>query len=282
MPFGIPWKRLARDLHREIGEDQIASGAAALAFYWMLSLFPAAIFLLTLLAYLPIPHLESTLMELIREALPDEAASLFRGVVESVTSRRHTGLLSFGAALTIWSTSSGTHAVMHQLNRAFDVREKRSFLKTRAIALLLTMVFFVLVIGAFGLIVGGGVLKAWLAAAGWQRGALLLVTLGRWVVIVLALLLGFALTYYLGPHVRERFRLVTPGNALAVTMLILDSVGFHLFVSRVHSFDVTYGSLGAAITLMMWLYLAGWAILLGGELDATLRSYRRDHSTGST
>lgn len=273
MPFGVPLGRLARDLRREIREDQIASGAAALAFYWMLSLFPAAIFLLTLLAYLPIPHLESTLMDLIREVLPDEAAMLFRGVVESVASHRHTGLLSFGAVLTVWSTSSGTHAVMHQLNVAYDVEEHRPFWKTRVIALVLTQVFFVLVIGAFGLIVTGGLIQDWLAAIGWHRGVLALVTIGRWVVIVLALLLGFALTYYLGPHVRERFHLVSPGSVVGVTLLILDSVGFHLFVSRVHNFDVTYGSLGAAITLMMWLYLAGWAILLGGELDATLRQY---------
>ena len=274
MPFGVTWKELGRDLRREIRDDQIASGAAALAFYWMLSLFPAAIFLLTLLAYLPIPHLENVLMDLIREALPDEAAALFRGVVESVTSHRHRGLLSFGAVLTIWSTSSGTHAVMHQLNVAFDVEEHRPFWKTRVIALVLTLVFFVLVIGAFGLIVCGGVMQHWLADIGWHRGVLVLVALARWLVIILALLFGFALTYYLGPHVRERFRLVTPGNVLGVTMLILASVGFHLFVSRVNNFDLTYGSLGAAITLMLWLYLAGWAILLGGELDATLRVYR--------
>lgn len=281
MPFGAPWRRLARDLRREIRDDQIATGAAALAFYWMLSLFPAAIFLLTLVAYLPIQHLDTTVMDFISDALPDEAAALVSGVIEGVLTHRRSGLLSFGVIFTIWTTSSGTHAVMQQLNVAYDVEEHRPFWKTRLVALLLTLIFFVLVLGGLLLILFGGVVQRHLGSIqGWSEAVSVAVTMGRWTIVVVALLLALALTYYLGPHVRDRFHFISPGNVLGVTMLMLASVGFHFFVAHVRNFDVTYGSLGAAITLMLWLYLAGWAILLGGELDATLRSYRGGSSSG--
>jgi membrane protein len=258
MPFSL--RALVREFRREVREDNIGQGAAALAFYWMLALFPAAIFLLTLLAYLPIPHLERALINLTRSALPGDASALLSGFVDNVLSHRRGGLLSFGAALTVWSASSGIHALMHQLNVAWDVEERRSFLKRRAVAILIAICFVLLVIGAFGLIIFGRTLHL--------RHL-------RWFIIGAAVLLGLALIYHHGPDVRRPFRIITPGTVLALAMLVLASVGFQIFVTRVSSLSVTYGSLGAAITLMLWLYLAGWAILLGAELDATLSSSTR-------
>ena len=251
-------RTLARDFRREIEEDHIGQGAAALAFYWMLALFPAAIFLLTMLAYLPIPHLERALMHFTRTTLPADAAALLSGFVDNVLTHKRGGLLSFGAVLTIWSTSSGIHALMHQLNVAWDVHEERPFWKRRAVALVIAMCFVLLVIAAFGLVVFGRELH---------------LRILRWAIVCIALNAGIALIYHYGPNVRRPFRLATPGSLLALAMLIVASVGFQVFVSRVASFNLTYGSLGAAITLMLWLYLAGWAILLGAELDATLASY---------
>ena len=257
--------RLVRDFRREIRQDHLGQGAAALAFYWMLSLFPAAIFLLTLLAYLPIPHLERALMRFVRTTLPDDAGALLSRFVENVLNHRRGGLLSFGVALTIWSTSSGIDALMHQLNVTWDADERRPFWKRRGVALLIAVCFMLLVIGAFGLIVFGRVLHL--------RSL-------RWVIVCAALLVGIALIYHYGPNVRRRFRLVTPGSLMALAMLIVASVGLQLFVSRVGGFSLTYGSLGAAITLMLWLYLTGWAILLGAELDATLASYAAPRRRG--
>ena len=260
----VSWRTLARDFRREIRDDAIGQGAAALAFYWMLALFPAAIFLLTLLAYLPIPHLERAVMHFARSTLPDDAGALLSGFVDNVLLRKRGGLLSFGAVLTIWSASSGIHALMHQLNVAWDVDERRPFWKRRAVALVIALSFVVLVIAAFGLIVFGRALH---------------LRLLRWLIVCIALNVGIALIYHFGPSVTRKFRLATPGSLLALAMLILASVGFQVFVSRVARFNITYGSLGAAITLMLWLYLAGWAILLGAELDATLASYSSPRSS---
>ena len=260
-----PWRTLAHDFRREIREDALGQGAAALAFYWMLALFPAAIFLLTLLAYLPIPHLERAVMHFARTTLPADAGALLSSFVDNVLLRKRGGLLSFGAVLTVWSTSSGIHALMHQLNVAWDADERRPFWKRRAVAMLIALCFVLLVIAAFGLIVFGRALH---------------LRILRWLIVCVALNVGIALIYHYGPSVKRPFRLVTPGSLLALAVLIVASVGFQVFVSRVASFNITYGSLGAAITLMLWLYLAAWAILLGAELDATLATYSR-YSSGT-
>jgi membrane protein len=274
MLLPVPCARLAADLRREIREDHLATGAAALAFYWMLSLFPAAIFLLTLLAFLPIPHLERSLMHAVRDALPGDAAELFRGVVEGVAFHRRGGVLSLGVLLTAWSTSRGIPARMQELNAAYDVEERRPFWKRRAVALVVALSFVVLIIGAFLLMVFGRALQQRLGhAAGWSGVVVVAVTLLRWSVVCVALLLGLAVVYRFGPDVEQRFRFVSPGTVVGVVMLIGVSLGFQILVRYVVHLDVTYGSLAAAITLMLWLYLAGWAILLGAELDATLRSY---------
>ena len=191
------WRRLAHDLRREIRDDALGQGAAALAFYWMLALFPAAIFLLTLIAYLPIPHLERAVLHFARATLPADAGALLSSFVDNVLLRRRGGLLSFGAVLTVWSTSGGIHALMHQLNVAWDAEEKRPFWKRRAVAMLIAMCFVLLVIAAFGLIVFGRALH---------------LRLLRWLIVCAALNVGIALIYHYGPSVRRRFRLVTPGT----------------------------------------------------------------------
>src|SRR5690242_8109016 len=123
MMHGVPLRRFFKDLWREIGDDNVSTGAAALAFYLVLALFPAAIFGLSLLPYLPIPHLEQAIMDLLRQLMPGGASQLFSDTVHRVIAQRRGGLLSFGFVFTLWSASSGMYAVMQQLNNTYDVKE---------------------------------------------------------------------------------------------------------------------------------------------------------------
>src|SRR5262245_43550641 len=139
-------KGFARDLRAKIKKDRVTNGAASLAFYWMLALFPAGIFVLTLLPYLPIENLEQAIMGLLRDARPGEAAGLFETTVRNVVSNRKAGLLSFGFVLAIWSASAGVYAIMQELNNVHDTEETRPFWKARGVALLLTLASIVLVL----------------------------------------------------------------------------------------------------------------------------------------
>ncbi len=267
-------KKFATDLYHEIQDDNLFNGAAALSFYLILAIFPAAIFLLSLLPYLPIPNLQEAIMNLLGQALPKESAQMFSGIVQNIVSEKNGGLLTFGFLFTLWSASSGIYAVMQQLNITYDVKEGRPFWKTRAIALFLMMLFFFLIVGAFGLVIFGGWIQD--RIAGFFGGGEALFTVFaiiRWVIIAVSLLLAFASMYYYGPDVEQNFKFVSPGSIIGVVLLALGSLAFRFYIEHFSNYNATYGSLGGIIILLLWLYLAGLVILLGSEINALVEHY---------
>lgn len=274
MLSGVPLKQFLRDLNQEISDDNVFNGAAALGFYLTLAMFPAIILLMTIIPYLPIDRVDEAIMDLLGQALPGEAYEMLEGVVTEVTDNRRGGLLSFSLLGTLWAASTGMYAVMQQLNITYDVKEARSFFRARATAVVLSIVFGLLVLGALSLVVLGGVIQDWMGARFGFSDALLMFFAGfRWLVIVLALLLGFAMIYQYAPNVQQKFKFITVGSVLGVVLLIIASIGFALYTSNFGDYGATYGSLGAMIILMLWLNVAGLVILLGSEVNALLEHY---------
>jgi membrane protein len=270
-------KRFATDVYQEIQEDNVFTGAAALAFYFMLAVFPFMIFLLSLLPYLPIPDLEEAIMDLLNQALPGEAAGLFTDVVRDITSERRGGLLSFGLLFALWSGSTGLYAVMQQLNMTYNVKEGRAFFKLRAVAIGLMILFVVLIIGAFALIIFGGTLQDWIGSViGTNQVVLTFFAVFRWIIIGILVLLGFSVIYYYGPDVEQDFKFITPGSIIGAVLLILAALGFSFYVANFGDYNATYGALGAVIILLMWLYIAGLVILIGSEVNAVLEDYQAE------
>ena len=164
---------------------------------------------------------------------------------------------------------------MQQLNVVYDVKERRPFLRARGVALALTLAFFVLVVGALTLIVGGGMLQAWLGDhLGWSDALLTFFAGLRWVIIVAALAAAFALVYYLAPNVDLPLALVSPGSVLATVGVLVVSIAFKLFMTYVAGLASVYGGLAAVVSLLLWLYATGFVILLGGELNDVLERRR--------
>ena len=263
--------RLIARVYREMKRDNAFDGAAVLAYYLTLAIFPAMIALLAVTPYLPIARVDQAIMDLMREALPTSAADMFAGVVQQVTSERRGGLLTLGVAAAYWSASNGMYAVMRQLNAAFNVQEARPFVRARATALLLSLLFGVLVLGGFSLIVLGGVIQAWIGDRfGFSALLLGFFVVFRWVVIVLSLMLAISLIYYLAPNRAHPFRLVTAGSVAATMLLVVASYVFSLYTSHFGNYSNVYGSIGAMVLLMLWLYIAGLVILAGAEVDEVL------------
>ncbi len=266
--FGLSVTRFARDLYNEVSDHNVYNGAAALAFYMILSIFPAAIILLSLLPYLPVPNLDQAILGLIGQVLPRQSDTLFTGVVRQVTSQRHGGLLSFGLLFLLWSASSGLYAIMRQLNITHEVKEGRPFWKVRGTALMLMALFFLLVVGGFGLIVSGGLIQGLLEGfIGWSKFLLISFDVFRWAIVALILLLAFATIYYFGPDVEQEFKFFTPGSLFGVICLVLASLGFRFYVANFSNYGATYGSIGAVIILLLWLYIVGLVILVGSEVN---------------
>jgi len=273
----LPWKNVAKDLGRHIYQDDVFNGAAALGFYLTLAVFPALIFLLSLLPYLPIPYLDDAIMDLLGRALPQEAASLLEGTVRRIVYERQGGLLSFGFLGMLWAASTGMYAAMHQLNNTYNVKEARPFLKARATAILLTLLFGALVVGTFALIVLGGVLQTWLARfVGPSPILLTSFAVLRWGIILATLLFGIALIYYLAPNAEQPLEWITPGSVFAVAGMLTASLAFRVYIEHFADYEATYGAIGAVIVLMLWFYVVGLVLLLGSEINVVIDHHRSE------
>lgn len=280
---GVSTKQFLLDLYQESLDDNLFHGAAALGFYLTLAIFPAMILLMSIIPYLPIDQVDEALMDLLGQALPDEASEMLQGIVSEVADNRRGGLLSFSLLGTLWAASTGMHAVMMQMNITYNVEEARSFIRARAVALLLSILFGILILGAFSLIVLGGVMEDWLMDRFDFGTAIMWFFSGfRWLMIVGALMLGLAMIYRYAPNIDRDFSFTSPGCIVGVILLILTSLGFSLYTSNFANYDATYGSLGAMIVLMMWLYSAGLVMMLGSEINAILERYGAKAKNGDT
>jgi len=262
--------RFAKHLWRESQDDHVIDGAAVLAYFFLLAVFPAAIFVLSLLPSLSIPHLQQAILDLLHQILPAESANLFEGTIRYVTSEG-SGLLTFGLIFTLWSASTGVYTIMEQLNVVYDVKDQRPFWEARITAILLMVFFVLLAIGSLSLVIFGGVVQSWVASMiGWSRPLLIFFATLRWIIIAAALLLSLAVTYRYGPDVNLEFRFISAGNVAAAILIALASIGLRLYVSMFGSYSATYGNLAAMIILMLWMYMAGLALLAGCEINAIL------------
>lgn len=223
-------------------------------------------------ALLNVPRLQQAIFGLLNQALPAEAATLLDQTVSQIVSKQARGLLTFGVLFTISSASAGIYALMQQLNVAYEVKERRAFWKVRCISILLIAIFVFLVIGSFSLIVLGGVIQSWVASLiGWSHPLLIFFATVRWIIIAAALLLGVSLIYCFGPDVTPKFRYISPGGIAGAALIALSSIGVRLYVLFFGNDSAMYGSLGAIIILMLWLYLVGIALPVGGEINSLLQ-----------
>lgn len=273
-----PWKlggltagKLARRVWTEFSEDEVSERAAALAYYFLLALFPALLFLTALLGLLPIPNLMDRLMAYIRQAMPGDAASIVQRTLQEIVAGASGGLLSIGVLGALWASSNGMSSIISALNAAYDVKEARPWWKAKVLAIALTLGFSVFILSALVLIVFGP--KIGETVAGWVGLGELFTLVWNIVsipVVMVLVAMGIALVYYLAPNVEQRWRWVTPGSVVALVLWLAASFALRFYVTNFANYNATYGSIGGVILLMLWLYLSGLAILLGAEVNAEI------------
>ena len=268
---GLGATELARRVMHEVQKDECLGRAAQLAYYFLFALFPFCLFLTTLLGYLPIPDLLDRLLETLGPMLPGEAFQLVQDHIRQLVSGQRGGLLSFGILAALWTSSGALTAIIDSLNRAYDVEEGRPFWKVRLTAIGLTVGLSVFIMVALVLLTFGPQIGGWVAdLVGLGRAFELTWNIVRWPVIVGLLVVAIALLYYFAPDVEQEWTWITPGSALAVLGWLLASLGFAFYVNRFGSYNATYGSIGAVIVLLTWMYVTGLFVLIGGEINAEI------------
>lgn len=270
----VPLKQFVKDLSKEIDEDNLSSGAAAIAFYLVLAIIPTVTALLTFIRYLNISFPREASLTFFRHLLGAAAAQPIGGFVDRITSQPRGEFLYLAALFTIWVAARGMSVIMDQLNITCGVKESRSFWKAQGIALFLTLIYVVLMIGAFFLIMLGSVVEAWLASlTGRSEALLVFFIICRWVVSLGLFLLALASIYYFAPAGKQKFRFASWGTILGMLILVGISILFRLYVINFSTYSAIYGGVGTVIVVMIWLYITGWVILLGSEVDALIERY---------
>ena len=271
---GLAPLALVKRVWAEIQDDDVLGRAAQLSYYFLLALFPLLIFLTSLFGIVlgKGSELRQNLFSYLAEVMPPSAFQLIESTMLEISKASTGGKLSFGLLAALWAASNGMGAITEALNVAYDVKESRPWWKYRLQAIGLTVALSVLIISALLLVLYGGKIVEGLAA-NFDVGSAFVITwkIAQWPIVLASMLLAFALIYYFAPDLREqKWAWVTPGAVLGVALWLLASFGFRTYLHFFDSYSATYGSLGAVIILMLWLYLTGVAVLVGGELNAEL------------
>jgi len=241
--------------------------AAALAYYFVLALFPFLIFLSVVVARLPLPDFFSQVMGLISQVVPASSMGPLKNLIRDTILSTHSRVLTFGILLTLWSASSGFTALIDALNTAYQVSETRRYWKTRCLAIGMTFSVGCLLVVALALLLVGPILSARLTEAFGMRT---LWASTRWVVTVACTIVAVELLYFVAPNTKQRFRSTLPGALIAVGGWIglSDLLGFYF--RYFSSYSRGYGSLGVALAFSIWLYWTGFLVLIGAQFNAEL------------
>jgi membrane protein len=262
-----------REMVKRFREDEVSRLSAELAYFFLLSLFPFLIFLFTLMAYLPIEH--EDVLSVVRQYAPKEAMDLIEANIHYVMNHQNGKLLSFGIIGAVWSASNGIGAIVRAFNRAYDVQESRSFIVARGVSPFLTFGMMLVIVVALVLPVFGKTIGLFLSSMLGISGIFLMIwSAFRWIVSFLILFGVFTSLYYFAPNKQLHYKQVMAGAMFATIGWIVTSLAFSYYVESFSSYTSMYGSLGGIIILMIWFYLSGMIIVLGGELNAVLECQR--------
>lgn len=280
----IPWlarklqlgwvKQIVVNTYSAFSRHRHWTNAAALAFFFFLSLIPLLVFLASFVAYLRIPNLFGHVLDFFSGLVPGDAMRLVRDALADVLTG-HRKLISLGILGSIWAASAGFNALIGALNSAYLVKEGRPFWRRQLLAMALTVTIGAMVGTASLFMVLGGRFGWWLADVLRLDPIVgLLWPYIRWTAALLFTVLSAEVLYFIAPNSKQRFRRQIGGAVLAVTIWLAGSYGLQLYLQSFAQMSWVYGTLRAVVALMLWLYIGAAAILIGAELNVQLLKSR--------
>jgi membrane protein len=273
------WWATAKRAFKEFIEDEMIDRAAALTYYAVLALFPALLVVVALLGIFgQYPQTVNALLDIVRQVAPGTAVDNIEKPITEVVQNKGgaRALLSVGLVAALWAASVYVAGFTRAMNEIYERGEGRPFWKLRPQQLAITaMLLLGLAVLGIGLVVSGSVAEAVGNTIGLGSTAVTVWNIAKWPVMLVVLMAVVAGLYYLTPNVRQpRFKWVTPGGIIAIVTWIIASALFALYVSNFGSYDKTYGSLGAVILFLTWLWITNLTLLFGAEFDAELERTR--------
>jgi membrane protein len=274
----LPLYTVAAFFFEELKKGTLANKASSLAYNFMLALFPAIIFLFTLIPYIPITHFQDQLLIILAQIMPNNAFKALESTITDIIKNQNGKLFSFGFLTTLFFATNGVNRLMQAFNKSSLIDETRSYLRRRWIALVLTVVISISLLFAVIIMIVGHKILIFLQhqfdskAHGW----ILVIALLRWIIVIVIFFVTVSLLYRYGPaHQQKKWKFLSPGSILATGLAVLTSLGFTFYINNFSSYNKIYGSIGTLIVVMIWLYLNSLIILIGFELNASIELSKR-------
>ena len=266
---------------RSIVDGAITTRASAIAFSFFIALFPAIIFLFTLIPYIPIDNFQNELFLLIRDMVPENVFLSIEETVNDILTQQRGGLLSLGFFMALVFSTNGFASMMGAFDASLHSFERRTWLGQRVIALLLLAIVSVLITVSIALITYGQHFINFLGANEYLRDhfTFYLLTVGKWFVILFLLFIAISFLYYLAPAKKTKWRFISAGSTLATVLSVITFVGFSYYINNFGQYNKLYGSIGTLLVVMLLMYILALILLVGFELNASIKEAVK-HSKG--
>src|SRR6187431_447176 len=267
----LSWTELARRTWREVVDDDVLGMAAQLSYYFFLALFPAILFLLALASFFPLSNLTDDIGRSLGPLVSSQVLELIQEQMRRLANNDNGGLLTFGVAAALWSSSAALVSIVGALNRAYDIEEGRPWWKVRLVAIGLTLgVAFVVLVALSLVLVGPTVAEKLGQTTGWGAPFEWTWLVLQWPLVFALVAIGIGLIYYFGPDADQDWAWITPGAIAAAILWLVVSLLFKLYVANFTDYEGSYGTVGGVIVVLLWFYVSGIALLTGAELNSEI------------
>ena len=274
---GIPLYDVTVFFVKGLTEGYITSRASAISFNFFLAVFPSLIFFFTIIPFIPITNFQQSLLDLIRDFLPDTAFATVQTTVEDIITRPRGGLLSVGFVLSLYFATNGINSLMEAFDNTYHTIETRSAIKQRVVAIFLVAIITILLIISIGLITFGTWLLSIILPAHILESNLYfsVIVVSKWLITFAMLFFAISFIYYFAPAKKRHFRFISAGSTLATLLIISTTLGFNFYVNNFSRYNVLYGSIGTLLIVLLWIYFISFSLLIGFELNASIFHIKR-------
>ncbi len=270
---GLPLWQVLSFLFKSFNKSALTVRASSISFNLFLALFPALIFFFSALAYVPVKGFTHELLKLLKEVMPTNAYLTVRSTIVDIIQYKRAGLLSFGFISTLYFATNGMNALIAAFNATELTYDNRNWLQRRLVALILLFIFSVLIILAISLLIFSRSFFDFLIEQNIIKPGILLFTLNlaKWLIVLSSFFFSISFLYYFAPARKSKFKLISAGSTLATLLVLFVSLGFSYYVNNFGQYNKLYGSIGTLIVLMLWIYFNSLALLIGYELNWSIR-----------
>lgn len=257
----------------------LVTRASAIAFNLLMAIIPSTIFLFTLIPFIPIPNFHQELIKLFESILPVNAFSFLETTIVDVVTNKSGGFLLFMFVATIIFSTNGIHAIINSFVVSSHTFKPRTWVNQRKVSIILLFVVILMIgLAGFMIIFGKMAVTRLVELQIIERHlVIIMLILFKWIIVILLMLLAISFLYYFAPAIKSDFRFISPGSMVATILFIITSLGFSAYVNSFGQYNRLYGWIGTLLVILLWLYLNSIALLIGFELNLSIKEAKEDY-----